>query len=172
MSQISVRRAVPDDLDALAALFVELDAHHTRLRPDEFLQLDGPARPPAMIMAFMHDGDGVVFVAQDQLSGSIVGLAHVYKRVFPPSVVAPGRVIGELDSLVVFANSRRRGVATRLVEEAGRWSDEQGFGALELNVREFNGSALAFYQALGFMTVSRRLRRPRPPLSAQPKPVR
>jgi ribosomal protein S18 acetylase RimI-like enzyme len=145
-------------VNALGALFIELDEHHFRQRPEEFRRLEGPARAPALIAGMIAAEDALVLVAEDSSSGAIVGLAHVFKREFPETLVSPQRLVAELDSLVIAADRRRAGIATRLVLEAQRWTDHEGLAALELSVREFNHAALSFYEALGFEGLSRRLR--------------
>jgi ribosomal protein S18 acetylase RimI-like enzyme len=43
------------------------------------------------------------------------------------------------------------------MREASQWAAQQGVAAMELGVHEFNVGAIAFYEALGFRTVTRRL---------------
>jgi ribosomal protein S18 acetylase RimI-like enzyme len=42
---------------------------------------------------------------------------------------------------------------------AERWAAERGLSEIELSVWEFNQSALAFYQELGYVTERRKMRR-------------
>jgi diamine N-acetyltransferase len=44
------------------------------------------------------------------------------------------------------------------------WARARDVQELDLNVYEFNHSAISFYEALGFQTVSRRMKRALPPL--------
>lgn len=157
MNPITVRKASQRDIDALGALFIELDHHHFIRRPHEFLCLEGPARSREMIAGMVASETAAVFVAEEDASGRLVGLAHVHRRDFAPTIVAPARTVAEVDSLVVAPDARRRGVATRLLAEAQRWAALNGLTALELGVREFNADALAFYKAFGLVTASRRM---------------
>jgi ribosomal protein S18 acetylase RimI-like enzyme len=159
MSQIKIRSAVLSDADEVGALFVELDQHHFAQRPSEFYVLDRPARSQARIAELIQSETGVVLLAEDALTGLILGLADVRSREFKPTTVEPGRSIGEIDSLVVAREHRRRGVGTLLVRGTEHWAKRQGLSALELNVRGFNESAIAFYEASGFGTRSRRMAR-------------
>ena len=43
------------------------------------------------------------------------------------------------------------------MREARAWAVQQGIAAMELGVHEFNAGAIAFYEALGFRTVTRRM---------------
>jgi ribosomal protein S18 acetylase RimI-like enzyme len=55
---------------------------------------------------------------------------------------------------------RRRGIGRRLVREAERWARARGAEEIELNVWEFNASAQALYERLGYATFSRRMGKP------------
>jgi ribosomal-protein-alanine N-acetyltransferase len=56
----------------------------------------------------------------------------------------------------VAGDSRRRGVATALLEAAAEWARDAGFGELELDVQEVNEPARALYSKLGFVDSGRR----------------
>jgi ribosomal protein S18 acetylase RimI-like enzyme len=43
------------------------------------------------------------------------------------------------------------------MRRAQTWARAQGAGEIELTVYEFNEPAIAFYQSLGYKTVSRRM---------------
>jgi ribosomal-protein-alanine N-acetyltransferase len=76
---------------------------------------------------------------------------------------AVGRVVGsgegsfaELESVVVAAAARRRGVGRSLCEAVIAWCREQGAAGLELEVRAGSDGAVALYAGLGFTAVGRR----------------
>jgi ribosomal protein S18 acetylase RimI-like enzyme len=62
-----------------------------------------------------------------------------------------------LDGIAVDPSSRRRGVGRRLVAGAQQWARARGADWLELNVYDFNRDAVAFYDALGFESTSRKM---------------
>lgn len=57
-------------------------------------------------------------------------------------------------NLVVRPESRRRGLARRLLDDALRWAAETGVRRVFLEVRQSNWPALALYRAAGFDAVS------------------
>jgi ribosomal-protein-alanine N-acetyltransferase len=76
---------------------------------------------------------------------------------------AVGKVVGsgegsfaELESVVVEAAARRRGVGRALCEAVIAWCREQGAAGLELEVRAGSDGAVALYAGLGFTAVGRR----------------
>jgi diamine N-acetyltransferase len=158
MSPLNIRPARPDDIGGLSSLFVELDEHHfSRAAPGEFLTFEGPVRSPEHIAQLITAPDSAVLVAE--VDGVIAGFTHVFVRQIAANIVAPERKVAEMDTLVVAQEHRRQGIARRLVEAAVTWARAQGLGALELNVRGFNREAGAFYESLGFESISRRMRR-------------
>jgi GNAT superfamily N-acetyltransferase len=64
--------------------------------------------------------------------------------------VAFAHVWAGLTGLAVHPEHRRRGLATRLVAEAGREARERGVRSIYLQVEPSNESALRLYQRLGF----------------------
>ncbi len=157
MTQLTVRQAVAADLHQISALFVELDEHHIERRPEEFAELEAPARSIEYISNILATPSSALLVAEDA-NGELVGMSHMFVREMPATLVAPGRTIAEIDSLVVRSARRREGAGRLLVEAALRWADEQGVAAVELNVRGFNREALAFYENVGFEIASYRMR--------------
>ena len=61
----------------------------------------------------------------------------------------------DIDEFGVDKNFRRQGVASAMIRFILDFVKEKGFKRLELNMWEFNRSALAFYEATGFKTFRR-----------------
>ncbi len=49
------------------------------------------------------------------------------------------------------------GIGRRLMDEAQAWASARGATSIELNVYEFNEDAIAFYERLGYRTLSRKM---------------
>jgi ribosomal-protein-alanine N-acetyltransferase len=72
---------------------------------------------------------------------------------------AVGRLLGEeaeLESVVVRASARRRGVGRALCAAVVAWAWEQGAAAVELEVRASSAGAIALYRKLGFVVTGGR----------------
>lgn len=50
---------------------------------------------------------------------------------------------------------RRKGIVTAIIDFAKKEAKKNGFARLELDMWEFNDSALAFYESVGFTTFRR-----------------
>jgi len=153
-----IRSAVAKDFDQLCQLYEELDEHHRRARPDLFRAPLGPRRERPFVDAFIAGPDSTILVAQAE-DGRLLGLSAVIIRFVPSTIVRGERRFAEIDSLVVRADARRRGVAHALVQASAVWSSTRRMTTLELKVHEFNQGARSFYEAEGFTTTVRHMAR-------------
>lgn len=73
-------------------------------------------------------------------------------------VVSVAGDVAELQRIAVDPTRRRRGVATRLLDDVRRLATADGAERVLLEVREDNPEARAFYAARGFAEIARRPR--------------
>jgi ribosomal protein S18 acetylase RimI-like enzyme len=93
-------------------------------------------------------------VAQD--GPRLVGLVHLSLRERHPPMAE--RRFAVVEAVVVAAADRGGGIGRRLMAAAEGWARDRGAGEVWLDVWEFNAAAIGFYEALGYRTVSRRMR--------------
>ena len=142
---MKVRRATPEDVPALVALFQELD----RMQADWRVFTPRPGfydEVGAKYREAMSTPDAIVLVAEDE-EGEIVGMA--YGEAHVPSRFSDERAL-ELSGVVVRAGYRGRGVGRALVQEAARFAEERGIEWVELKTFAPNRGAMAFWEGLGF----------------------
>jgi len=156
----SVRPARPEDLVALAHLLDEIVALHHSEDPTQFRE-PLAAEHSSYLEERFQDPDAAVFVAEDQ--GDLAGIAVTVIREATPPFLNPNRFV-LLENLAVATKFRRTGVGRKLVDAAVLWTRARDMQQLDLNVYEFNHSAIRFYEAIGFRTVSRHMKRTLAPL--------
>ena len=159
-TSVSVRRAAEADLDQALALFHEFHEFHVRGVPDR-LRVPHPyddAAARETLIGILHNAEAALFVVEE--GGQLLGLAEVYLRRDPPHPAAIEYVYGYLQSLIVTAPIRRRGMGRQLVAAAEQWSREHGATEMRLACWEFAAGPLPFYEALGYRTMKRTLVRP------------
>lgn len=136
MPSLSVRRAGPGDLDALAPLF---DGYRVFYRK--------PSDPEAA-RQFMADrlgaGDSVIFLAR--LGAEAVGFTELY----PPFSSVRMRRVWLLNDLYVAEGARRQGVAEALMNAARDFAGADGAVAVQLATERDNVGAQALYERLGY----------------------
>lgn len=134
--RVTIRRAVREDLEALAPLF------------DAYRQFyEQPPDPPAA-ERFLSDrlsrDDSVVLVAE--VGGSVVGFTQLYPLF---SSISLGRVY-VLNDLFVRPAARRNGVGADLLEAARVYAETAGAHYLELSTAVDN-PAQRLYEACGWV---------------------
>lgn len=141
---MNVRRATPEDVPALVALFQELD----RMQSDWRVFTPRPGfydEVGAKYREAMSTRDAVVLVAEDD--DEVVGMAYGEVRV--PSRFSDERAL-ELSAVVVRTGYRGRGVGRELVREAATFASDVGVDWIELKTFAPNQGAMVFWDALGF----------------------
>ena len=132
---MTVRSAVPDDVDAIAGL--EVEAFPDDAWTPEYLQVAIDGKMPTVR----------ILVAVDD-AGTIVGHALV-------SVVYE---IAELQRIATATEQRRRGIGGALLAASIELARSEGAERILLEVREDNVSAISFYDQAGFVEIDRRER--------------
>lgn len=155
--EIQIRTATAADYQAFCALCDDLDAQHREALPHLFQKPEGPVRERDYFEGLLADEQVGLFLAET--GGNPVGFVHVIVRDTPPIPLLVPQRIAVVDGIAVTPAFQQHGIGRRLMEAAQAWAQAQGATAMELSVYEFNAAAIAFYQELGYQTVSRRMRK-------------
>jgi ribosomal protein S18 acetylase RimI-like enzyme len=153
--EITIRPATAQDYDDLCEIIAEVEALHRERCPHIFRQPPGPARARAYILDLLADEEHGLFVAE--ADGRVAGFLHVIAQDALPIPILVPRRLAMVDNLAVRRDLRRLGIGRALMGRAEAWAREQGAAELDLNVFEFNATAIAFYRSLGYETYTRRL---------------
>ena len=136
---IAIRAATPADIPQLVALLKALFA----IEADFDFDPDKQTRGLNLLLASAKDR---IFVAVSLKDHKVLGLCTVQALIS----TAEGGPVGLLEDLVVAADYRHQGIATKLLTEAVSWAESQGLKRLQLLADKNNGSALSFYQKQGW----------------------
>ncbi len=161
---ITIRRATAQDYAGLCEIIEEVDALHRDHLPHIFQKPRGPARELEYVLGLLTDRDHGLFVAE--VKGRLAGFVHLVIRESHPIPLLVPRRLALVDNLAVKTEFRRSGIGQALMQQAEAWAAAQAATEIDLNVYEFNETALAFYQRLGYETYSRRMTKPLLPGSA------
>jgi GNAT superfamily N-acetyltransferase len=155
----TIRTARLDDYEQVCRLTDLLDVVHRDGAPWMFRAPDVPPRSDAYFAELLSRDDSAVFVAD---AGQIVGVAFGLLRAAPDLPIFHQQRWGVLDGLVVEPAWRRRGIGKLLTYAVEKWATDLGVPWVELNVYQFNVEARQFYEALGYLPYSTKLRKPSP----------
>ncbi len=136
---VAIRTATSADIPQLVALLKVLFAIEADFEFDADKQTRG-------LNLLLNSEKDRVLVAVSLDDSQVLGLCTVQTLISK----AEGSRVGWLEDLVVAANFRKQGIATKLLAEAVSWAECQGLKRLQLLADKNNGSALDFYQKQGW----------------------
>lgn len=150
-----IRLATEQDIDQLISLYIEFHEFHVpgvpeRLRRPEVYD---EAELRDALRAIFANPDAALFVAD--AGKELLGLAEVYLHQDEPQMLTVAHRYGYLQSLIVSAAQRKKGVGKQLVMAAQQWAKERDATEMQLTAWEFAAGPLPFYEALGYRTLKR-----------------
>ena len=154
--KVKIRAALADDYLPLLPLFDHIDSAHHEVLPDVFVRPHGRTPEEDYFIDLLSNPEVGFIVAE--VDNGVVGFIHVIVRETPKIPILVQRRFASIESLVVTNDFQRKGIGVKLVEAAKAWAINNGAESIELNVYEFNESAIAFYRHLGFTDYSRKMR--------------
>lgn len=159
---VTIRSARPDDLEALRAGYDEFQSFHVRGLPRYLRVPDpgeaGPTEFDQAVERLIAGEEATLLVAESD--GRLVGLAEVYLNDPVESPFVVSRRTATLQSLLVIEDFRGTGLGRALVEAVEQWALQRGAKEMKAKTWEFPEGPLAFYEALGYATLSRELVKP------------
>jgi len=153
--EISIRKATADDYNSLCKLFNEGDALHRENLPHIFQKPNGAAREKDYYLGLIADENVALLVAE--AGGDLVGFVHAIVRDTPAIPVIVPRRYAIVDGIVVKSGFQNHGIGRILMDKMQEWATAKGATSIELNVYEFNETAISFYERLGYQTLSRKM---------------
>ena len=153
-----IREATPLDYENLCELFDEADKLHRTHLPEWFQEPTGPARDKSFVLGLLANETAEVFVVEHK--GELLGLVQAAVKDSPSLSILVPRCYVAVDTLVVKENFRKQGIGQKLMDTVHHWAKSKGASEIELNVYEFNQEAIAFYQKLGYKTISHKMNIP------------
>ena len=152
---IKIRRAESIHSAGVLRLLQQIAEYHHLGRPDIFKAGASKYNEDELAVMF-DDADRPVFVAVDD-AGTVIGycFCQIHRN-------AGHAVINDfstlfIDDFCVDTSCRGRGIGHRLFNEVKEYAKGIGVYYIDLNVWEFNESAIKFYTKCGFSTQKRKM---------------
>lgn len=160
---LTIRPAEAADREALCELFLDFHEFHAEGVPDRLTTMRDPAgryyEDLEARLGSLVAGHGSNLLVADR-DGELVGFAEIYLRQTDPNAPVVPRKYAYLQSLMVAEHARREGIGAMLLAAAEAWAHDRGAAELHLEVWEFPGGPLPFYERQGYRTLRHSLVRP------------
>jgi ribosomal protein S18 acetylase RimI-like enzyme len=153
--EATIRKATAEDYSPLCGLFDEVDVLHRANLPHLFQRPNGPVREPDYYRGLIADKDVGLFVVE--IGEKLVGFVHAVVRDAPPIPILVPRRYAIVESVGVKPGFQKHGMGRLLMDTVQEWATAEGATSIELNVFEFNETAIEFYEKLGYETLSRKM---------------
>lgn len=149
-----VRFASKEDYEAINALRAPVCALHSNGYPALFKPVFAKDHQER-VLKMMEDPEQDVLVAEE--NGQLLGFAMVeyIKREETNSIYAVHEA--HIVEIGVDETSQGKGIGTALIQAVKDAAKVRGCRSVQLDVWEFNKSALRFYEKLGFVTLRRKM---------------
>ncbi len=153
---LCIRRATPNDLNAVIALRIALLREHSDNAVYGRLRNDAAERARLVFGAQLRLEDQVTLLAER--GSEVIGIMRCADSAGSP-LLHPARY-GYISSVYVVPHHRRHGVLRALFEAAEQWCTERGLTELRLHNAPENTLSTATWSALGFEIVEHLRMRP------------
>jgi len=152
MEQLTVRYAKREELEQVNHIRWQVNDLHCKGRPDFFKSNAWEDIKDIVYERFEAEESGVVVACMgDEVVGmAVVQYIHREENPFRRAID-----FYHVEEFCVDENHRGQHVATALVDFMKEDAAQRGFEKMELDMWEFNESALAFYENVGFGTYRR-----------------
>lgn len=151
-TEICIRYARRDELDRVNIIRMQVNALHVNGRPDIFRPGFCDEMKNHIYEKFDSEDSDVIVALEDH---EIVGFAIVEYIKRPESAYCLGRRIYRVEELGVDVNHQRKGIGRKLIAFIGEDAKHKGFDCVDLDMWQFNETALNFYEEIGFATYRR-----------------
>jgi len=148
-----IRQATIEDNEEISCLLKQICALHQKERPDYFKE-NSKKYSEYEFYNIIKDNNRPVFVAV--VENKILGYCFCIIKYISHPVLNDHKTL-YIDDFCVDETCRRQGLGQKLFEKALWYAKQINARYIELNVWDFNESAIKFYEQCGFRTRSRKM---------------
>lgn len=149
---MGILEGTASDVASVGALYLELQEHHFRLQPHNPRYQVGAERWLEIARGALQDPDAAVLIAEED--DVVVGCAVLRYEAKPWGLAC------QIETLIVTADWRGRGVGARLVAASEEAAARRGAGGMRVEVVVENTGGRAFYERLGYGALALRYGKP------------
>ena len=149
---MNIRFSNENDLDSVNELRKQVSSLHAAGKPEVF-KPEFSQEVRDFLYQIWNDPEQEIVVAEKDCR--VCGYAVLHHITRPENPAKWEQNFLEIDEFGVDETCRRQGIATEMISFIREYAAQKGYSHIELNMWEFNKEALAFYEAVGFVTYRR-----------------
>lgn len=153
--EIRIRKAEPKDAEKIAEMLIGIGALHHNGRPDIYKD-NLQKYNEKDIIEILKCEDSPIFVAADE-DDNVAGYAFCQLKTVEENKAFVGRRFLYIDDFCVDEKYRKQHIGQTLLKAVTDEAKKMNVASIELNVWEFNESAIKFYEKCGFTTQKREM---------------
>jgi len=141
---VLIRKAEVKDIEAINALFYELDTDAINMQPQHFKR----GTRPAEYLAGLITGENSEFLLA-AVGENVIGFSLLFEKKTPDIDLLVPCKFGYIQDFVVSKDYRGMGVGSLLMEMSKKWAKDRGLAYIRLSVLPENKDAQRFYARHG-----------------------
>ncbi len=153
--EIKIRRAESKDAPKIAEMLIDIGELHHNGRPDIYKN-NLQKYNETDIIEILDDENSPIYVATDE-DDNVAGYAFCQIKEVEGSKALVSRKYMYIDDFCVDEKYRKMHIGQMLMQSVIEDAKKNGIPSIELNVWEFNESAIKFYEKCGFSTQKREM---------------
>jgi len=153
---VIIRSAKETDLINLQSIFREENKFHTILEP-EFIRDTEDVLRPQELKEIIEDDHTILLVAESNFK--IVGAIIVSIKRISGERWKHNYKAGFVEDIIILPNYQEKGIGRLLLKNSEEWLKSKGIQSVELHVWESNKNAIQFYEAIGFKSIQRKMKK-------------
>ncbi len=153
--KVTFRKAEPKDATKIAEMLIGIGALHHNGRPDIYKD-NLQKYNESDVLEILKDKNMPVYVMADE-KDEVAAYAFCQIKEVSESKALVGRKFMYIDDFCVDEKYRKMHIGQTLMEKVTEEARKMDVSSIELNVWEFNESAIKFYEKCGFTTQKREM---------------
>ena len=145
--EISIRKALSEDLNAIVSLWQELMDFHKEIDPYFGRSSDGHVLFRDLVSGHIESDDSCLLVAEEEGGGTVGYSLATLARHLP---VFENGYYGAILDIAVTERCRRQGIGERLYRQTESWFKRIGIHRIEVRVAVSNEASAAFWWKMDF----------------------
>lgn len=154
-NKIKIRKATEQDYNAVDFLYQQNYMLYHHNIPNDYKKPPVPTLPKGTFLNILEDKNALLLIAETEKK--VIGVLYAIIEKYDEDDWSQSYNRVSVEEMSVLKDFSRRGIGTKLIENAESWAKEKGIVDLIVLVHTFNQDAINFYEKNDFKSYSIKL---------------